>query len=69
MLCLCGAKAIALAVGENPREIGRLVRTLGLPAWKRGGRGLWRALPRDLEAWLQVQRDRHLAEDQGKDPI
>lgn len=59
-LCICGSKAICAAVGENPREILRLVRDSGLPAWKRGGRGLWRALPRDLEAWLLIQRDQHL---------
>jgi hypothetical protein len=63
-LCLCGSKAICAAVGENHREILRLVREAGLPAWKRGGRGLWRALPADLAAWLLTQRDRNL----GREP-
>ncbi len=44
-LCLCGSKAICAAVGENHREILRLVREAGLPAWKRGGRRPRRARP------------------------
>ncbi|MDY0306363.1 MAG: DNA-binding protein [Desulfovibrio aminophilus] len=60
MLCVCGSKAIGAVIGESPREVGRLVAEQGLPAWKREGRGAWRALPSDLELWLQGQRDRYL---------
>ncbi|MDD4732394.1 MAG: DNA-binding protein [Desulfovibrio sp.] len=59
-ICLKGAKAICMAVGENPKEIVRLVREQGLPAWKRENRGVWRALPEDLVSWMRVQRNRHL---------
>lgn len=59
-ICLRGAKAICEAVGENPKEIVRLVEVKGLPAWKREGKGAWRALPEDLQSWLRMQRDMNL---------
>lgn len=59
-ICLRGAKAICTAVGENPKEIVRLVREKGLPAWKRENRGTWRALPEDLSDWLREERNRNL---------
>lgn len=59
-ICLRGAKAICEAVGENPKEMVTLVRVKGLPAWKREGKGPWRALPEDLQCWLRAQRDRSL---------
>ncbi|SKA85588.1 hypothetical protein SAMN02745704_01898 [Paucidesulfovibrio gracilis DSM 16080] len=59
-ICIKGAKAICMAVGENPKEIVRLVREQGLPAWKRENRGTWRALPEDLLMWMRLQRNRHL---------
>lgn len=59
-ICLKGAKDICLAVGENPKNMHLLVRVHGLPAWKRGIKGTWRALPEDLRAWMREQRDRHL---------
>lgn len=57
LICLRGAKEICAAVGENPKEIVRLVEEEGLPAWKRAGRGPWRALPADLARWVRAQRD------------
>lgn len=60
LLCLRGAHDICAAVGENPKHILRLVREQGLPAWRRGGKGAWRALPDDLKCWLAAQRDRNL---------
>ncbi|MGE4503817.1 MAG: DNA-binding protein [Desulfovibrionaceae bacterium] len=59
-ICLRGAKAICEAVGENPKEIVRLVEGQGLPAWKRDNKGAWRALPEDLRQWLCTMRDRNL---------
>ncbi|MEF2146188.1 MAG: DNA-binding protein [Desulfovibrionaceae bacterium] len=59
-ICIKGAKAICHAVGENPKEIVRLVREDGLPAWKRKDRGAWRALPEDLAEWMRKQRNRHM---------
>jgi len=59
-ICLKGAKDICLAVGENPKNMHHLVREHGLPAWKRGVKGTWRALPEDLRAWLREQRNQHL---------
>lgn len=59
-ICVKGARAICEAVGENPKQIVRLVNELGLPAWRRAGSGSWRALPEDLKRWVVVQRNRHL---------
>jgi len=59
-ICLKGARAICLAVGENPKHINRLVHDCALPAWKRGGTGTWRALPEDLKQWMLTQRNAHL---------
>ena len=59
-ISLKGAKEICTAVGENPKHISELVRTMGLPAWKRDCRGTWRALPEDLRRWVREQRDRNI---------
>ena len=58
--CLKGAKEICDAVGENPKLIHELVKDHGLPAWKRGAKGTWRALPDDLNRWIREQRDRNI---------
>lgn len=60
IICLKGAKQICQAIGENHKEIMHLVVEEGLPAWKRGGRGGWRALPDDLRDWVRKQRDRNI---------
>lgn len=59
-ICVKGARAICVAVGENPKQIVRLVRDHGLPAWRRAGTGSWRALPEDLKLWVKRQRNQHL---------
>lgn len=59
-ICIKGARAICEAVGENPKQINHLVDVLGLPAWRRGGTGSWRALPEDLKRWILEQRNSHL---------
>ncbi|MBI9081405.1 MAG: DNA-binding protein [Pseudodesulfovibrio sp.] len=61
-ICLKGARDICNAVGENPKNINDLVRGHGLPAWKRGPKGTWRALPEDLQRWIREQRDRHISD-------
>lgn len=58
--CLKGAKEICEAVGENPKNIHELVKNHGLPAWKRGVGGTWRALQEDLVRWIREQRDRNI---------
>jgi len=60
-ICLKGAQAICEAVGENPRRINELVRDNGLPAWKKGDKGAWLALPEDLHRWIREQRDRYIS--------
>lgn len=57
-----GAKAICEAVGANHKEIVRLVRDERLPAFRRGGKGVWLALPSDLARWIRAERDRELGE-------
>ena len=59
-ICIKGARAICEAVGENPKQIVRLVSELSLPAWRRNGSGSWRALPEDLKRWVLKQRNQHL---------
>ncbi|GAB6126797.1 DNA-binding protein [Humidesulfovibrio idahonensis] len=61
-ICIKGARAICEAVGENPKQIVRLVAEMGLPAWRRNGSGSWRALPEDLKRWVLAQRNQHLPE-------
>lgn len=64
-ICIKGARAICEAVGENPKQINFLVDELGLPAWRRGGTGSWRALPEDLKRWILEQRNSHLPQVDG----
>jgi len=64
-ICIKGARAICEAVGENPKQINHLVSKLGLPAWRRGGAGSWRALPEDLKRWIFEQRNNHLPSANG----
>ena len=59
VICLKGAKAICAAVGENRKDIVRLVTSEGLPAWRTRGTGQWMALPEDLRQWVRVQRDKY----------
>lgn len=68
-ICVKGARAICEAVGENPKQIVRLVKEHGLPAWRRAGSGSWRALPEDLKRWVVKQRNRHLPEALREDGV
>lgn len=55
-----GAKEICSVIGEDYKNIVYLVEKEGLPAWRRNGKGLWRALPKDLIEWMAVQRKKYL---------
>ena len=59
--CIMGRVAICAAVGENWKHFLRLVKEEGLPAFRSRPSGQWKALPEDLRAWVQAQRDRCLA--------
>ena len=53
--CFKNAEEIAEYIGENGRQIGRLVLEEDLPAWKRSGGGAWRAIDLDLDGWMLRQ--------------
>lgn len=59
-LALRGAKEIGRAAGVSWREVPRMVKENGLPAFKIDGKGGWLALAEDLECWLREQRDKAL---------
>jgi len=58
--CLKGADEICDFVKEDRRCINELVKNEGLPAWKRGENGGWRALDIDLYGWMIGQRNKYL---------
>ena len=58
-LLLKGADAIAKAIGESRNSIPDLVEREGLPAWRTGGRGPWKARPTSLDQWLADQERKH----------
>lgn len=58
-IVLVGAKEIGAAIGENPKEIKRLVVEEGLPAFRRKSKGTWKAIPEDLRAWVKGQRNKY----------
>lgn len=60
--CFRNSEEIAEYIGESPRNIARLVLNEGLPAWKRKGKGAWRATDFDLDWWLCMQREKYLEE-------
>ncbi|WP_432736109.1 DNA-binding protein [Maridesulfovibrio sp. FT414] len=64
-LILKGAKAICEAVQENPRHIGLLVESEGLPAWRRTEADPWRARPEALQEWVRGQEEKYLAVQKG----
>ena len=59
--CFKGAEEICGYVREEPRDIAKLVIEEGLPAWRRGDNGTWRALNIDLDKWLQKQRSKYIS--------
>ena len=58
--CLRGAEEICNFIKEDPKCLGKLVECENLPAWKRNGKGPWRALNIDLMEWFVYQRDKYL---------
>jgi len=58
--CLKGAEQICGFVKEDPRQIVHLIEHEALPAWKREGKGPWRALNVDLMSWMAFQRNKYL---------
>lgn len=48
-------------IQEDKNSINDLVKSESLPAWKRNGKGPWRALTVDLDNWLIAQRNKFLA--------
>jgi hypothetical protein len=60
--CLKGAEEICKFIKEDVNCLGYLVECEELPAWKRNGKGPWRALDIDLMFWLVVQRKKYIGE-------
>jgi len=60
IVCFKGAEQICGFVKEDPRQILHLIDAEGLPAWKREGKGPWRALNVDLMHWMAFQRNKYL---------
>jgi len=60
IICLKGAEEIAEYVKENPQSIIDLVKNEELPAFKRNGKGPWRALNIDLDMWFLDQRRKYI---------
>lgn len=62
--CLKGAEKICGFVEEDPKQILYLIEYENLPAWKRNGERIWRALNIDLWQWLVGQRNKYLRNTQ-----
>jgi hypothetical protein len=61
--CFRNSQEIAKYIGESHRNIASLVIEEQLPAWKRNGKGPWRAIDYDLDRWLIAQRHKYLSEN------
>lgn len=60
-LLVKGAANIASKIGVGKDNIGDLVESGELVAWKEGpGKGTWRALPEDLADFVRRRRDKHV---------
>ena len=60
VICFKGADEICEYVREDFKQINSLVEYEDLPAFKRGGKGSWRALKIDLDMWLIEQRNKYI---------
>ncbi|MGD9209603.1 MAG: hypothetical protein PVI90_02455 [Desulfobacteraceae bacterium] len=57
---LYGADDICGFIKEDPGIISKLVSEEGLPAWKKPGQRVWRALNIDLCRWMVWQRNKNI---------
>lgn len=64
-LAIRGAKEIGKAAGVSWKQVPRLVREHGLPAFKISGSSTWIILPEDLQRWLRTQADKALGRAEG----
>ena len=60
VVCFKNADEICRYIKEDTNQLCYLVKREKLPAWKRNGRGPWRALSIDLDNWMIFQRDKYL---------
>jgi len=60
VVCFKGAEQIAEYIREDYKYINNLVECEDLPAFKRNGKGPWRALNIDLDRWLIDQRSKYI---------
>lgn len=60
IICFRGAVEICEYIKEDPQIIVQLVEHENLPAWKRNGKGPWRALNIDLDSWMVYQRSAYI---------
>ena len=60
IVCFKNAEEICDYIKEDVNQLCHLVKCEALPAWKRNGRGPWRALSTDLDEWMVFQRDKYL---------
>jgi transposase-like protein len=55
-LVMAGLETISREMGCSRKTLYKWIRHRGFPAFKMDG--VWRALPREVEVWLQEQRSR-----------
>jgi len=65
VVCFKGKEEICGFIREDVNQLGYLVEHENLPAWKRNGKGPWRALNVDLYDWMIYQRKKYLKETPG----
>lgn len=59
--CLKGAEEIGEYIKQSSKEIPRLVKEEGLPAFRRNNKGPWRSSVAALDDWMERQIDKHVA--------
>lgn len=59
--CLKGAEEIGEYIKVSGKEIPRLVKEEGLPAFRRDNKGPWRSSVPALDEWMEQQIAKHVA--------